>query len=508
MNLSNKEPNKESSIKLTNKTVKNVAENSAANGSKIITPQYDRENTEIGIVHLGPGAFHRAHQAVYTENAMNLVGGNWGICGVSLRSATARDVLAKQDNLYTLAILDKEINYQIIGSIKEVLVASEQPAQVMARLTAPTTKLVTLTITEKGYCLGADGRLDLQHGDIVHDLSNRSQPISAIGYITQALGQRKINGIAAFNVLSCDNVSGNGDKLRQAVIDYATQLDAGLATWIEVNVAFPNAMVDSITPKTEDYTVDSVSNAIGARDEWPIQREQFTQWVIEDNWNGERPAWDKVGVVFTSDVEGFEKAKLRLLNCLHSTLAYAGSLAGFETVFDVTSDDAFYQFICQLANEEVIGSFVPPKELDVESYSKEIIERFLNPEIRHLLAQIAWDGSQKVQMRILPIIEDNLKLGRSTKLLSLSLACWFEFICRALKDNREIIDPLAAEFASMPALLSNDSSEVVAAFLSIESVFGQDLKNNSALKTQLADSLSALRIGEARQINNIVEKLC
>jgi len=495
-------------IKLVNKNLANIAEHSATNDSQIVTPQYDRENTEIGIVHLGPGAFHRAHQAVYTENAMNLAGGNWGICGVSLRSATARDVLAKQDNLYTLAILDKEINYQIIGAIKEILVASEQSQQVMDRLASPHTKLVTLTITEKGYCLGSDGRLDLEHHDIAHDLSNRSQPISAIGYIVQALGQRKINGITAFNVLSCDNVSGNGDKLRRAVIDYATQLDADLASWIEVNVAFPNAMVDSITPKTEDYTVDSVSNAIGARDEWPIQREQFTQWVIEDNWNGERPAWDKVGVVFTSDVDGFEKAKLRLLNCLHSTLAYAGSLAGFETVFDVTSDEAFFEFICQLANQEVIGSFVPPKELDVESYSKEIIERFLNPEIRHLLAQIAWDGSQKLQMRVLPIIEDNLSLGRSTKLLSLSLACWFEFICRALKEGREIVDPLASDFANMPALLSDDSCDVVESFLTIESIFGKELAKNTELKAQLVNSLSALRIGEVSKINSVVEKLC
>jgi fructuronate reductase len=490
-------------MQLSNKTVTKLVENQA-----IITPQYDRENTQIGIVHLGPGAFHRAHQAVYTENAMNLSGGNWGICGVSLRSATAHDVLAKQDNLYTLAILDKKINYQIIGAIKEVLVASEQSSQVMARLTAATTKLVTLTITEKGYCLGADGRLDLDNADIDHDLKNRSQPISAIGYIVQALGQRKTNNIKAFNVLSCDNVSGNGDKLRQAVIDYATQLDEALAAWIEVNVAFPNAMVDSITPKTEDYTVESVSQAIGVKDEWPIQREQFTQWVIEDNWHGSRPDWDKVGVVFTSDVDGFEKAKLRLLNCLHSTLAYAGSLAGFETVFDVTSDHAFYDFICKLAKEEVIGSFVPPKELDVQSYSKEIIERFLNPEIRHLLAQIAWDGSQKLQMRILPIIEDNLTLGRSTKLLSLSLSCWFEFICRALKEGKEIVDPMASNFANMPKLLSDDVHEVVDAFLTIESIFSQELKNNTELKAQLVNSLTALRISEPTKINSILESLC
>jgi len=490
-------------MNLSKENLKYVAHNQS-----IVTPTYDRENTQIGIVHLGPGAFHRAHQAVYTENAMNLSGGDWGICGVSLRSATARDVLAKQDNLYTLAILDKNIHYQVIGAIKEVLVASEQSHLVMQRLSAETTKLVTLTITEKGYCLGADGRLDITNPDIAHDLSNRCEPISAIGYIVQALAQRQINNIAPFNVLSCDNVSGNGDKLRRAVIDYAQKLDVDLASWIEVNVAFPNAMVDSITPKTEAYTVDTVSKVIGANDEWPIQREEFTQWVIEDNWQGSRPDWHKVGVVFTSDVDGFEKAKLRLLNCLHSTLAYAGSLAGFETVYEVTSDETFYRFISKLADNEIIGSFEPPKELDVEKYGKEIIERFLNPEIRHLLAQIAWDGSQKLQMRVLPIIRDNLALNRSTKMLCLSLACWFEFVCRALKNNEEIVDPLANAFAKMPALVENDVPAIVDAFLSIESVFGDDLKTNTDIKSQLIESLTALKASQLTDINDVVEQLC
>jgi fructuronate reductase len=478
-----------------------------AKNQKITTPKYDRENTDIGIVHLGPGAFHRAHQAVYTENAMNLSGGNWGICGVSLRSASARDILAKQDNLYTLAILDRKVSYQIIGAIKEVLVASEQSADVIARLSSANTKLVTLTITEKGYCLAANGSLDLNHTDIKHDLENPESPVSAIGFIVESLKQRTLNGVNAFNVLSCDNVSGNGDKLRRAVLDYAEQFDTNLKAWIDKNVAFPNAMVDSITPKTESYTIESVSKAIKLQDNWPIQREEFTQWVIDNNWQGERPDWESVGVIFTDDVEGFEKAKLRLLNCLHSTLAYAGSLAGFETVFDVTSDDGFYQFISTLASKEIIGSFVPPKELDVKAYSNDIIQRFLNPNIRHLLAQIAFDGSQKIQMRVLPTIEDNLALGRSTQLLSLSLACWFEFICRALKEGKEIVDPMASTFANMPKLLSNDVLEVVEAFLSIESIFGQSFKNNSQLKTQLADSLTALRLGKINKINDIVEKL-
>jgi len=482
-----------------------------ATNQKILIPKYDRENTAIAIVHLGPGAFHRAHQAVYTENAMNLSGGDWGICGVSLRSATARDILAEQDNLYTLAILDKKVSYQVIGAIKEVLVASEQCDKVIARMSSINTKLVTLTITEKGYCLAADGSLDLNHQDIKHDLAKPTKPVSAIGFIVESLKQRKLKGVNAFNVLSCDNVSGNGDKLRRAVLDYAGQFDANLQAWISENVAFPNAMVDSITPKTESYTIESVSQAINLQDNWPIQREEFSQWVIDNNWQGERPDWHKVGVIFTDDVEGFEQAKLRLLNCLHSTLAYAGSLAGFETVFDVTSDKGFYQFITKLASDEIIGSFVPPKELDVTSYADEIIQRFLNPAIRHLLAQIAFDGSQKLQMRVLPIIEDNLALGRPTTLLSLSLACWFEFICRALKSGTVINDPLAKHFANMPKLLSEDVLEVVEAFLSIKSIFGKTFKDNTQastqIKTQLVNSLTALRLGEVNNIKSIVEQL-
>lgn len=475
--------------------------------TEISIPKYDREKLGIGIVHLGPGAFHRAHQAVFTENAMNLSGGNWGICGVSLRSAAARDILAKQDDLYTLAILDKKVIYQIIGSIKEILVAQEQSDKILARMSAENTKLVTLTITEKGYCLSADGSLDLHHNDIKHDLETPTTPVSAIGFIVESLKQRKQKKVNAFNVLSCDNVSGNGDKLRRAVLDYAGQFDKSLEMWIDQNVAFPNSMVDSITPKTESYTIEAVSKAINLQDNWPIQREEFTQWVIENNWEGERPDWENVGVIFTDDVAGFEKAKLRLLNCLHSTLAYAGSLAGFETVFDVTSDEGFYHYISALASDEIIGSFIPPKELDVTNYSHKIIQRFLNPSIRHLLAQIAFDGSQKIQMRILPIIEDNLALGRSTKLLSLSLACWFEFICRALKEGQKIIDPLASHFASIPCLLSNDVLDVVDGFLSIESIFGQSFQQNTQLKEQLAESLSALRLGNISQINNIAHTL-
>tara|TARA_B100000809_G_scaffold19840_1_gene17440 strand:+ start:6210 stop:7709 length:1500 start_codon:yes stop_codon:yes gene_type:complete len=499
MNLSQ---NKSAKKKLTQENLTQVASIAA-----IATPQYDRENTEIGIVHLGPGAFHRAHQAVYTENAMNLSGGNWGICGVSLRSAIAQEVLQQQDYLYTLAVLDQNTRYQVIGSIKEILVANKQSDDVITRMSAATTKLVTLTITEKGYCLASDGSLDLNHEDIKHDLANPIKPISAIGFIVESLKQRRMNGTSAFNVLSCDNVSGNGDKLRRAVLDYAEQLDDQLKTWISDNVAFPNAMVDSITPKTENYTVESVSKAINAQDNWPIQREDFSQWVIENNWQGERPDWGKVGVIFTDDVEGFEHAKLRLLNCLHSTLAYAGSLAGFETVFDAISDKDFFQFISKLAQNEIIGSFTPPKEMDVKVYADEIIQRFLNPSIRHLLAQIAWDGSQKLQMRLLPIIRDNIQLNRSTKLLCFSLASWFEFICQAVKNNQEIIDPMANHFNEITGVLSNDVTEVVNSFLAIESIFGNDFVKNDIIIKQLTGHLKEIRSTTKNQLSTLIRSL-
>ncbi len=485
--------------------------NQALEQQKVVSgtplPKYDRHNCGIGIVHFGPGAFHRAHQAVYTEDAMSQFGGDWGICGVSLRSSSARDTLQKQDFLYTLATLDREKKQQIIGSMKEILVSKDQTPQIFARLASADTKLVSLTITEKGYCLNSEGRLDLDHADIKHDLTNPTQPVSAVGFIAIGLYQRFKNNVPAFNVLSCDNVADNGSKLRQAVLDFIEQYQPEMLSWATENVAFPNSMVDSITPKTEDYTVAEVSAQIGVTDEWPIQREAFTQWVIEDNWNGERPAWDKVGVVFTNDVHGFEKAKLRLLNCLHSTLAYAGRLANFDTVYEVTADSAFSSFIRKLAKQEVIGSFDAPSELDVESYSEQIIERFLNPEIRHLLSQIAWDGSQKLQMRLLPIIKDNVALGRDTTLLATGLAAWFEFIRKAITAGTEIVDPLADLFTNTAALTSTDVTVAVDAFLAIDGVFDDEFRALTGVRQQLIDSLQQLTQLDADKIGAYLESL-
>ena len=293
--------------------------------------RYSRSATKIGIVHLGLGAFHRSHQALFTERAMNECGGDWAICAVSMRNETLQQQLSGQDNLFTVVMNDKDTDYQIVSAVKEVLVAKNQLEQVLARLTSADTKLVSLTVTEKGYCLNSAGDLDTELAAIKADLANPSAPTTVVGMLAYGLAQRHAAGIKPFHVVACDNLPGNGEKLKTAVVQFAKAANAELAEWIEQNVQFPNTMVDCITPHTEDKTVQMVKDDLGLEDLAPVNREAFHQWVIEDILPAERPAWDKVGVIFTNDVEAFENTKLRILNGLHSILAYMGPLLGYKS---------------------------------------------------------------------------------------------------------------------------------------------------------------------------------
>ena len=313
-------------------------------------PNYDLEATGCGIVHIGPGAFHRAHQAYYTEKAL-AYGGDWRIHGVSMRSASLKEALSTQDNLYALCIVDNEPETHIIGAIKTLSTLAHDREDIVTALVNKQTKIVTLTVTEKGYCLNAQGHLDTDHPDIKADLVTPETPVSAVGLIVQALAQRKQAGYADITIISCDNVSDNGKKLQKAVTEFANKTDESLGQWISENIAFPCTMVDSITPATEDSFKANVAAELGLTDNWPIQREAFTQWVVEDNFSGPRPAWDKVGVTFTHDVSFFEKAKLRILNGTHSTLAYIGLLLGKETVFDAMRTPAIKQLIQTMLKE-------------------------------------------------------------------------------------------------------------------------------------------------------------
>lgn len=470
----------------------------ASLNGKLPIPAYRlaEHKPEIGIVHLGPGAFFRGHQAWYTEQALQF-GGDWAISAVSMRSPDVSQALTPQDGLYTLAVLDAVQSYQVIGAVQEVLIASEQYPQVLARLTAASTKYVTMTITEKGYCLNGSGKLDLTHAQIQQDLTGNQQPVTAIGLLFTALAARFQANIAPFCVISCDNLTDNGHKLRSALIAYAEQKDPTIANWLSQQLISPCTMVDSITPATDDAIKAQVAEVLGVADNWPIKREAFVQWVIEDILPADRPAWQQAGVIYAQDVSAFEKAKLRLLNAPHSTLAYVGSLLGYETVFDAMQDKTLTQFIQQMISSEIMPSFTPPAELDVQQYSQDILARFNNPAIRHLLAQIAWDGSQKLPMRVLPAIRDNLAAGKPVDKLAFAIAAWCRFIVKRYKDNEKLVDPLAEPLLAVAAQCTGQADTDVALFLAVDAVFTAELSLNNTFFQAVRAAYQQLATGPA-----------
>lgn len=462
----------------------------------VALPAYDRDKVTVGVVHFGPGAFHRAHQAFYFDQLL-AKDPRWGICAVSLKSPGVRDALQPQDGLYTLAQLDTETTFRVVGSILEVLVAPEDPPSVFARLAAPTTRMVTLTVTEKGYCLTGDGKLDTAHPDIVHDLASPREPVSAVGYVVEGLRRRFQAGLAPYAVVACDNLADNGWRLKAAVVAFAETIDPVLAGWIEGEGRFPRTMVDSITPATDDALRARVEAATGLSDAWPIQREAFTQWVVEDvlghpSENGGAPDLASVGVTLTDDVRGFERAKLRLLNGVHSTIAYAGLLKGHETVFEAISDPALAKLAEDLMVQDIIPTLTAPRGLDLAAYAQAILARFRNPEIRHLLAQIAWDGSQKLPFRILGTVADALEAGRSVDHLALPLAAWMHFVRRRVTEEVKIVDPLADRLVETAAACSGDAKADVARFLKLEPVFSRELAVNAAFVAALENAYAAL----------------
>ncbi|MCC4601648.1 mannitol dehydrogenase family protein [Xanthomonas melonis] len=436
----------------------------------ILKPDYDPKHTTIGIVHLGAGAFHRAHQAVYIDDLL-AHDPSWAICAVSLHNPSVRDALRPQDGLYTLALLDEHPQLRIIGAIRQVLCAADEQAAVLARLADPTVRLVTLTITEKGYCLAGD-TLDLTHPDIGHDIAHPGTPRSAVGYLVAGLHQRRQQGIAPFTVLSCDNLPDNGSLLRRAVLQLAEQHDPALAGWIEQHVSFPRSMVDSITPATDDALRANVQAQTHLLDAWPIQRERYSQWVIEDDFCNGRPDLARVGVVLSDDIAGYARAKLRLLNAPHSALAYLGSLLGLETVAEAMRHQPLAAFVETLMREDIAPTLQPMPGFDAQQYSDAILARFRNPAIRHLLAQIAWDGSQKIPVRLLASIGDALAAGRPIQRLCLPVAAWLHFVRRQAHRGAALVDPLSDALSALGRAATGDAAADVARFMAVDTVFG------------------------------------
>lgn len=440
-------------------------------------PAYNPAEVRIGVVHLGPGAFHRAHQAVYLDSALRS-DPRWGVCAVSLRSSDLRDALAAQDGLYTVAVLDAEVSFRVIGSLREILVAAEGMDRVLARLSAASTHIVTLTVTEKGYCLDGSGALDTRHPDIRHDLVHPQAPRSAIGVLVEGLRLRREAGTAPFTTICCDNLTHNGRKLGAAVVALAEANDPELAVWIELEAAFPCTMVDSIVPATDATLRERVGNAIGLQDRWPVQRESYSQWVIEDRFCNETPDWASLGVTITDDVAGYESAKLRLLNGAHSTLAYMGLARGHASVSEAMADESLSRFVRTLMREDIRPGVRLPRNLDADSYIEDVLKRFRNPSIRHELAQIAWDGTQKLPFRLLGSIQDALDAGRPIDRLCVPIAAWMHFVRAKAKGDRRITDPLSERLLALGDACNGTAVDDVDAFLQLDGMFAQRLREN------------------------------
>lgn len=466
----------------------------------IARPAYDRRALATGIVHLGVGAFHRAHQAVFTEAAIAAGDPRWGILGASLRAADTREALAPQDGLYTLAVRDAAgESLSVVGALKGVLAAPENPAALLAAMCDPAVKIVSLTVTEKGYCHDpARGELKPDHPDLVHDLARPDAPRSAPGFLLEALARRRAAGVAPFTVLTCDNLPANGETAHRVVTGLARLRDRALADFVAGEVAFPSTMVDRIVPATTDADRDHVALELGMRDEWPIVTEPFIQWVVEDRFPQWRPDWP--GVAFVGDVAPFETMKLRLLNGAHSTIAYLGCLAGWEFVATAMADADLARHVRALMDEEAGPTLKLPAGFDVEAYKSALIERFRNPALKHRTAQIAMDGSQKLPQRLLAPIRDRLAAGAPIRRLALGVAAWMRYVAgRGEQDEVfEVKDPLAAELKRRADAAGPQAAPLTRALLGVEAIFGRDLPEDPRFVGPLTAALDSLLARGAR----------
>ncbi|MBB3593052.1 fructuronate reductase [Rhizobium sp. BK529] len=459
-------------------------------------PAYDRGTLRAGILHLGPGAFFRAHFAPFTDAALAAAGGDWGIEVASLRTPDVADNLTAQNGLYTMLIRDTSgTTAQVVGSILGAYVAPRDPAGLLARLEDPDIRIVSMTVTEKAYGFDpATGGLDLKHPDIVADLANRHAPRGVIGYLVEGLARRRQKGIAPFTPLSCDNLPSNGAVLKRLVLEFTSRIDTELHDWIEANVPFPSTMVDRITPASTDATYADAKRLTGRSDLAAIETEPFTQWVIEDHFVNGRPAWEKVhGALMVEEVSAYEKMKLRMLNGAHSLLAYLGYTAGYEFIRDVM-DDSGLAALARRHMNAAAATLDPVPGIDLDTYADELIARFANKAIAHRTYQIAMDGTQKLPQRLLEPATEALAKGGKAETYAIAVAAWMRYAMgvNGNGDRYELRDPRAAEIATLLADVPRNGGAISAALFKLPGLFPKALTGNIAWTEDVANKLEIL----------------
>ncbi|MBL8702459.1 MAG: mannitol dehydrogenase family protein [Alphaproteobacteria bacterium] len=440
----------------------------------VVRPGFDPRRLGIGIVHLGCGAFHRAHQAMHTQAAIAARGGDWGIAAVSLRGEDVPRRLAPQDGLYGVLVRGPDGDaLTVVGVIRDVI-GPARLADAIAAIARPATRIVSLTVTEKGYCRdAASGVLETAHPDIVHDIAEPGRPRSAPGLIVAGLAARRAAGAGGLAVMSCDNLPENGVATARVVRALAERQDPSLAAWIDAQVAFPSTMVDRIVPATAPADIETVAGLLGLRDEACVVTEPFSQWVIEDRFPAGRPAWEAGGAELVADVVPFEHMKLRLLNASHSMLAYLGYLAGHEFVAQAIVAPGFAPLVERLW-DEATPTLRVPAGVDLAAYRRRLLARFGDPQLRHRTWQIAMDGSQKLPQRLLATIRENIAAGRPCATGALAVAAWMRYV-RGVDERGnpiDVRDPLAETFVPLRA---GEPSTRAAALLGIPAIFGADL---------------------------------
>lgn len=479
-------------------------------------PAIDPRQRRVRIVHLGIGAFHRAHQAYYTEQS-----GDWGSCGVTQRSPRVAQQLAPQDCLYTLLVRDgADASPRVIGAVREVMFGGGDPAAVAARIADPEVSIVSLTVSEKGYRYDpATRRLRLTDEEIAADLAGRP-PRTVIGQLTAGLAARAATGAAPVTVVCCDNLPSNGPTVRGLVLDYAHAWAAGgarhpdgarsgaLPDWIGARVAFPATMVDRIAPATTDADLADVAALLSVRDLAAVVAEPFTQWVIEDSFAGPRPAWERAGAQLVPDVEPYEKVKLRMLNGTHSAVAYLGGLAGYEFIAEAVADDVLAAYAQRLMTTDLAPTLTAPPGMDLGDYAAQVLRRFGNTALRYRCAQVAMDGSQKLPYRLRDTIADRLAAGATPGWATLAFAAWMRHVWTQRADDGRpfpVDDPMADVFRARLAeagvdgetVSADQAGRVAEALLGISAVFGE-LAESEVFRELVAGQLGRLARDGAR----------
>jgi mannitol 2-dehydrogenase len=465
------------------------------------TPGYDRSRVTTGVVHLGVGGFHRAHQAMYLDRLMNEGRAlDWGICGVGVMPADRRmqEALDAQDGLYTLVVKHGDGTYEprVIGSITEFLLAPDDPEAVIEKMASEATRIVSLTVTEGGYNLHATtAEFDEADPGVVADLRPEAVPRTSFGLVVEALRRRRERGLAPFTVMSCDNLEGNGHLSRKVFCAFARLRDPELGDWVEREVRFPNSMVDRITPQTTDDDREEVRSRFGIDDAWPVVCEPFTQWVLEDAFSAGRPPFELAGVEVVDDVAPYELMKLRLLNASHQGIAYFGHLAGYRLVHDAGQDPLFRAFLLGYMDEEATPTLAPVPGVDLEAYKHTLIERFSNPEVRDTIARLAAESSDRIPKWLLPVIRNQLASGGAIARSAAIVASWARYAEGVDEQGEpiEVVDRLKDSLMERARRQRDDPD----AFIANRDVFG-DLVDDERFVAAYREALDSLHERGAR----------